>query len=93
MEKANANQNRFEEYLLKIEEREKTLRRKSNLKLVAVMLVMIGGFIGYQQFQNNQKELDRYALDNLTPEKVTEMFAYSQEAVIVYHPEIPFILI
>ncbi|MCB0855361.1 MAG: hypothetical protein KDD63_24225, partial [Bacteroidetes bacterium] len=87
MDKGNT-QNKFDEYLLKIEQREKALQRKNNFKLIGVVVLMISSFFGYQQLNETKGKIDQYALESLSPEKVNELFTEKQKPIIVYHPEI-----
>ena len=86
MDKGNT-QNKFDEYLLKIEQREKALQRKNNFKLIGVVVLMISSFFGYQQLNETKGKIDQYALESLSPEKVNELFTEKQKPIIVYHPE------
>ncbi|MDX2250167.1 MAG: PKD domain-containing protein [Bacteroidia bacterium] len=90
MEQANIPQNRFEEYLEKIEAREKSRRRKTNLKWFLLLAFMGTGFVVYQQSGVVEKtpEFRKFAIADLDPDLVNGIFAQESEPIIVYHPEI-----
>lgn len=90
MEQANTPSNQFEEYLGKIEAREKIQRRKTKLKWFLLLAFMGSGFVLYQQSTSPVKKdsLRRFSITDLDPDLVNGIFAQSQEPIIVYHPEI-----
>ncbi|MEZ4776682.1 MAG: PKD domain-containing protein [Bacteroidia bacterium] len=90
MEQANTPSNQFEEYLGKIEAREKVRRRKTKLKWFLLLAFMGSGFVLYQQSGSLEKKesLRRFSVTDLDPDLVNGIFAQNEEPIIVYHPEI-----
>lgn len=88
MEQANSSQNKFEEYLEKIEAREKSRRRRTNLKWFLLVAFMGTGFVLYQQSEVKKQNLRRFAIEDLDPDIVNDLFTSESDPIIVYHPEV-----
>ncbi|MEM6805209.1 MAG: energy transducer TonB [Bacteroidota bacterium] len=84
MKKATNTPHRIDDYLQRIEEREKATRRKKALLLAlgVIALLTAGGLFA---FFNANKELRKYSIQELSKEIVTGIFDEDDSRIVVAH--------
>ena len=84
MKKATNSPHRIDDYLQRIEEREKASRRKKMIVLGLGLVAALSAGALYFILGSN-KELKKYSIQELSKEKVTEIFDEDDSRIVVAH--------
>lgn len=87
MQTKNQGSNKIDDYLHRIEAREKASRRRNILIGVAILALLGGGGIGYK-FLKPPTQLPVYALEMLDHEMVEQLFEEHSSPIVVIAPNI-----
>lgn len=85
MAKHKEQTNQIDDFLLRIETRERT-RRRNRLLLLLGAIVLIGGGWQLLRTQDRQAPLRSFELTSLTQAQVLQLLAEKPEPIVVFHP-------
>ena len=77
--------NQIDDFLLRIEARERS-RRRNRLLLVLGAIVLLGGGFQVIRMMNSQPQLRSYQLTSLSVDLTQQLFEEKNEPIVVHHP-------
>jgi len=87
MASTNYTENKFDEYLDQIRNREKVSNRRRIMKIGLILAILVTGLILFQQYTQNpaQARWHAVAYDELNQEKLSELLADHRKGIVVTH--------